>query len=80
MQKKVSIRKVMRMVALQTNASTMRATPSDLRDSAADHEAAHAVVGIRCGLPVTRLHIHQSLVSGPNGELGLSDTGVRGRT
>ena len=46
---------------------------STLRDSAAYHEAAHAVVAVRVGFTLTQLNIKQRRMQAPNGAPALSN-------
>lgn len=53
--------------------SLSTSTLSPLRDSAASHEAAHAVVAVRLGFTLKQLDIQQRLMQSPNGASCLSN-------
>jgi len=56
----------------QTTATGKPQSASSIRSMAADHEAAHAVVGIRLEMKLVKIHIAQRRVTLPTGEQACS--------
>jgi hypothetical protein len=70
---KLTTKRLVRLATAAQGKSHGTTTLSMLRDSAAYHEAAHAVVAVRVGFSLTQLHIQQRRIQGQNGASALSN-------